>query len=440
MLGEYRDTWRATGPAGRRFLTGGVFYAFRMMLFLVAFPLFAKTRGFDSGEIGWLVGGVSLALFVFGIPVTALGTRGHTRLLLMSGSLLSAIGLGIILLAPAHAFWMTFLGCLMAGMSGTMFWILGDPLLASTTPAAQRGHVYALKFALFTVGMSIGGGMGGWIPAVLEGLAGFSNARALAGTLVAGVLVDIIQCGVFSSIAKDVMPRVSALARSTGRQLAQHPPKKMWLLLILLAMPEAGMATGHNSIRPFLALFFEEDYGLSAGAIGTIMAIFALGGGVGSLFLPTVAKRIGNLNTVRIFRAIAASAVALCFSGVGMIAVIGLLFTYYAIADGTEATFITEGMERVPVAQRPVFSGFYAMIWSIASFIAAAASGALQGTSGGFAAAFGLGVVGYAFSIFWITVIYPRIPSLLSPHDKTAPGESLRDDLAPAPDEFARLS
>jgi predicted MFS family arabinose efflux permease len=433
MLGEYRETWRATGPAGRRFLTGGVFYAARMMLFLVSFPLFAKTRGFDSGEIGWLVGAVSLSLFVFGIPVTALGTRGHTRPLLMAGPLMSAVGLGTILVAPSGSFWLTFAGCLFAGMSGTMFWILGDPLLASTTPASQRGHVYALKFALFTGGMSLGGGLGGWVPAGLSSVAGFSDARALAGTLVAGVIVDIVQVVVYSAISRDVMPRARVAASRVSRGLREHPPRKVWLLLVLLAMPEAGMATGHNSIRPFLTLFFEEEHGLSAGLIGTIMACFALGGGVGSLFLPSIAKRIGNLNTVRIFRAVAAGAVALCFGGMSVVVVLGLLFTYYAIADGTEATFITEGMERVPVAHRPVFSGFYAMIWSVASFIAAAASGALQNSSG-FAAAFGLGIAGYGFSIFWITVIYPRLPSLVSRDEHAKSGEPMREEFAAVPE------
>jgi predicted MFS family arabinose efflux permease len=342
---------------------------------------------------------------------------------------MSAIGLAVILLAPSGAFWLTFFGCLLAGMSGTMFWILGDPLLAATTPPMQRGHVFALKFALFTGGMSLGGGMGGWIPAGLTSLVGLSASQALAGTLMAGVIIDIVQCVIYSAISRDIMPRARAIVSGVGRASREHTPRKVWLVLVLLAMPEAGMATGHNSIRPFLALFFEEDQGLSAGVIGTVMAVFALGGGVGSLFLPTIAKRIGNLNTVRIFRAIAAGAVLLCFGGFGLVVVIGLLFTYYAIADGTEATFITEGMERVPVAHRPVFSGFYAMIWSVASFIAAAASGALQ-SSHGFAAAFGLGVAGYAFSILWITVIYPRTPSLLSHGDRVGASEPLREEFA----------
>lgn len=410
MLADYRDTWRATGPAGRHFLTGGVLYAVRLLTFTVAFPLFAKARGFDSGDVGWLVGGASLSLFVFGIPVTYLGAKGHTRLLLMAGPLLGALGQVIILAAPSGAFALTFLGTLLSGMVSTMFWILGDPLLAATTPAARRAHVFALKFSLVTGGMALGGGLGGWIPAGLESFGGMADERALATTMIAIALLDCAQIVAYALMPVAAVPRPLARLRARSADLHSIHSRRAWLILLLLAMPEAGMAVGHNSIRPFLSVFFAEREGLSTGVIGTVMACLALAGGVGALFVPGAALRIGNLRTIALFRGVAAGAVLLCFSGVGVLVVVGLLFAYYAVADGTEATFITEAMGRVPADRRTPFSGLYAMVWSAASFAAAAASGAIQGRpGGGFGAAFGLGVAGYAFSILWISFVYPRL-------------------------------
>jgi MFS family permease len=439
VLGSYRDTWRATGPAGRRFLIGGVLYAVRFLTFTVAFPLYAKSRGFDSGDIGWLIGGASLSLFVFGVPVTVLGGRGHTRLLLMAGPLLGALGQGIILLAPAGSFAPAFLGCLMSGMVSTMFWILGDPLLATTTPAAHRAHVFALKFSLITAGFALGGGLGGWIPAGLEALGGMSEERALASAMVAVAILDCAQIIAYASI-----PRGATIgqARRIGGSPIDPTGRRnwiVWLLLVLLAIPEAGMAVGHNSIRPFLTLFFDERQGLSAGAIGTVMASLALAGGVGALFVPAVALRLGNLKTIGVLRAVAATAVILCFGGVGAVIVVALLFVYYAVADGTEATFIAEAMERLPVERRTAFSGLYAMIWSAASFCAAAASGALQDRPGaGFGAAFSLGVAGYTFSIVWILSVFPRLPHLTRRRPDSPPSdgeyEEVGDSLAIASD------
>jgi predicted MFS family arabinose efflux permease len=437
MFADYRDTWRATGPAGRWFLIGGALYAVRIFMFAVAFPLFAKARGFDSGEIGWLVGGASLSLFVFGVPVTFLGTRGRTKALLVTGPVLGAIGLAVVLLAPAGAFAPTFLGTLLSGMVSTTFWVLGDPLLAATTPAPRRPHVFALKIALLTVGMALGGGLGGWIPAGFESVAGFSEERALAAALVVVALLDAAQLVAYAAI-----PNVGSPGRASDRRpasvAATRTPGAAWLLLLLLAMPEAGMAVGHTSIRPFLPLFFEERYGLASGAIGTIMFGLAIAGGVGTLFVPGIAGRVGNLRTIGLLRAGAATLVVLCFAGVGIAVVIGLLLGYYTVADGTEATFITEAMERVPIEQRTAFSGLYAMVWSAASFLAAAASGAVQDRPGlGFGAAYGLGVAGYLFSIAWIATVYPRL-SRMTGHQAQAetidPADALAEEFAAARD------
>ncbi|MEA2586348.1 MAG: hypothetical protein QOF33_4433 [Thermomicrobiales bacterium] len=435
MLGDYRDTWRATGPAGRRFLTGGVLYAIRLLTFTVAFPLFAKAQGYDSGDIGWLVGGASLSLFVFGVPVTILGARGHTRLLLMAGPLLGAVGQAVILTAPEGAFALTFLGSLLSGMVSTMFWILGDPLLAATTPASRRAHVFALKFSMITAGMALGGGLGGWIPAGLESFAGIGEKRALAATMVVIAILDCAQVVAYALIPVAEMPRPLARVRSLARGVSGGQLRSAWVLLFLLAIPEAGMALGHTSLRPCLPLYFEERHGLSTGVIGTVMASLALAGGIGALFLPGVAGRLGNLRTIGLFRGIAATTIVLCFTGVGIAAVVGLLFVYYALADGTEATFITESMERLPPEQRTAFSGLYAMVWSAFSVAAAVASGAIQDRPGaGFGAAFGLGVIGYFFSIGWIAGVFPRLPQLKAHRESSAVGagtvEEGREELA----------
>ena len=43
------------------------------------FPLYAKAKGFDSGQIGLLLGAVAFSLFIFGIPITRLGASGYSR-------------------------------------------------------------------------------------------------------------------------------------------------------------------------------------------------------------------------------------------------------------------------------------------------------------------------------------------------------------------------
>jgi predicted MFS family arabinose efflux permease len=224
-------------------------------------------------------------------------------------------------------------------------------------------------------------------------------------------VLDIAQALIYATIP-DLHHRGQgrpSVPAPSGRRIAIN--RRVWAMLFLLATPEIGMALGHNSIRPFLALYFEDRHGLSPGAIGTTMFALALAGGIGALFVPGASTRMGNLRTIGVLRTIGAAMVLLCFSGVSVLAVIALMFSYYAVVDGTEATFVTEAMERLPAEQRTSFSGLYAMLWSAASFCAAALSGRLQDEAG-FGAAFSVGIAGYLLSVAWILGVFPRLPTI----------------------------
>jgi predicted MFS family arabinose efflux permease len=391
-------------------------------MFSVAFPLFASDRGYDARQIGWLVGAASLSLFIFGVPITTLGSRGHARSLLVAGTLVSAAGQLMLLATTGTSFALSFAGALLSGMVSATFWILGDPLLAATTPSHRRAHVFALKFSLVTAGFAIGGGLGGWIPAALVKATGLGRSEALAATMLVVAALDLAQALVYGTVPDmpQRQPHRPGASRLASRSLTLD--RRVWAVLFLLATPEIGMALGHNSIRPFLALYFQDRHNLSSGAIGTTMFILALAGGVGALFVPGFAGRLGNLRTIGMFRLIGAALIVLCFSGVGALVVIALMLGYYAIVDGTEATFVTEAMERLPAEQRTPFSGLYAMLWSAASFFAAALSGRLQDDAG-FGAAFSIGVVGYLLSVAWIIGVFPRLPTIAASAVPTAAHE-----------------
>ena len=110
----------------------------------------------------------------------------------MAGPVVAACGIAIILLAPSTVIAPALFGCLLAGMSSNVFWIMGDPLLASATRSEHRSHVFAIKFALLTVGFAVGGLIGGWIPEILS-LAGASNTGMYAGALIVVIFLDLAQ-------------------------------------------------------------------------------------------------------------------------------------------------------------------------------------------------------------------------------------------------------
>ena len=191
--------------------------------------------------------------------------------------------------------------------------------------------------------------------------------------------------------------------------------------MIALSVPEAGMAIGHNSIRPFLSLFFSDVFQLSAATTGTAIAIMALAGGAGALVTPRIAARLGNIRAIAALRLTSGVMVLLWFAGLGLGGVLAFMFIYYSFMDGTEAIFITEAMSRLPDERRTWFSGIYAMVWSIAASGGSVLSGVLRDHQHGFGAAFSFGFAGYAFSFLWMLVVFGRLPSLID----SAPPASL---------------
>jgi predicted MFS family arabinose efflux permease len=410
---EYQRTWNATGPAGRGFLLGGLCYLVRAIAFTVAFPLYAKERGYSPGEIGLFLAASQFSLCLLGVPITFLGGRGFARRVLTITPAIAAAGIAIILAAPEGLTLLTIVGALLAGAGGASFWVLGDPLLAHTTPAGERAHIFALKFFVLTFAAALGGGIGGWIPGLLEGAANMSALSALAATLAIFFILDLVQVGLFARIP-DYEVRLPRIAKAARAQVAKGSRAWLpWAVMIAFAVPEIGMALGHNSIRPFLSLFFTEEHNFSASSTGTALAIFGLLGGAGALATPRVAARMGNIPSIAVLRVIGAGTILLWFTGIGLAPLLALMVVYYVAMDGTEAIFITESMNRMPASRRTWFSGIYAMAWSISAASASIISGAIQDRNdGAFGAAFAVGAFGYLFSVAWILFVFPRLPNL----------------------------
>lgn len=423
FIAEYRRSLRATGPAGRRFLLGAAIYLIRALGFSVAFPLFAKERGYSPGEIGLFIAAAQFSLFLLGVPVTILGGRGHARRLLVAGPAIGTFGILGLMFAPDGAVLPMLLFALLAGADGASFWVLGDPLLVATTPYAERTRVFALKFFLLTVGIVLGGGLGGWIPGGIE-VAGASKDTALLVTMGFFAVCDLLQSLVFASIPayEDGRPhaaRPGAIRTAPTAKRSALP----WTLMFALAVPELGMALGHNGVRPFLSLFFSESQDLSASSTGTVLAVLGVVAGAGALFAPRIAARLGAIPTIALLRAGGGIAVIFSVAGLGFPAVFGLMSLYYFAVDGTEALLIAEAMNRVPAANRTVFSGIYAMAWSLAATGASLLSGGIQDQlDGAFGVAFAVSACGYLLSVAWLLTVFRRLPVL---HGGDAPVEPM---------------
>jgi cyanate permease len=175
-----------------------------------------------------------------------------------------------------------------------------------------------------------------------------------------------------------------------------------------------GMATAYQAIRPFLSLFFDETYGLAPGKTGSIIGVMQLIGGFSALLIPGIAIRLGNVTTMALLRFVGGLMVLLIVGLSALPIVLFCLLAHYSVVDGTEATFVTEAMRRLPHSWRTTFAGLAAMLWSLCSALVASISGYLQDQTGGFDASFALGAAALITSACWLRFAYHRIPDLMT--------------------------
>jgi predicted MFS family arabinose efflux permease len=207
------------------------------------------------------------------------------------------------------------------------------------------------------------------------------------------------------------MPAVVRRVRHprTAIDPAQQSGRSNGALLKLLAfcVPGAALSLGHNSIRPFLSLFFTESHHLSEASTGTVLSALALAGGIGALAMPRVASRFGSVGSLVVLRIICAAMIGVAVAPLGLLGVLPALVIYYGIADGSDAIFVSEVMHRLDARERVWFSGLNAMAWSLMSAGASLLSGINQDRhAGSFGVAFLVGAGGYLISALWIAGLF----------------------------------
>ena len=69
---------------------------------------------------------------------------------------------GLLIVATLQSFGLVLFGALVRSMGGGTLWVFSTQLLLQLVPDHVRGRVFATEFALLTLSMALGAGLGGW--------------------------------------------------------------------------------------------------------------------------------------------------------------------------------------------------------------------------------------------------------------------------------------
>jgi MFS transporter, FSR family, fosmidomycin resistance protein len=247
-----------------------------------AWPLVRRDLGLSYAELGLLLGLSTYGGTLLEPFVGILGDTRWRRLVVVAGGL--GLALALLIFALADSFWVMLVALLLLFVGAGAFVSLGQATLMDLDPGARERNM-----ARWTVAGGVGAVAGPLVIAAVAGIEGGWRWAFAAFAVVA--LVEVVF--VTSRWPHAITP--TAVRPSVRRALAavRRPFVLRWLVVLELAnlMTDVFLA--------FVALYFVDEVGASAGAGGLAVAVWtgaALAGGVGIVVL---LRRIPGLRYLR---------------------------------------------------------------------------------------------------------------------------------------------
>ena len=245
----------------------------------VVFSLYAIELGADSFAIGALVSLYALFPLLLAIYAGKLIDRIGARLPMLAGTAGILLGISLPVLLPGLP--VLYFTALLLGASFMFFFVAVQGVTGSVGEAEDRGRNYSV----LSVGFSIASFLGPLIAGFSIDHLGYRNA-----------LLVLSACIVLSLLAQwwraEWIPRPAPNPGKTGGQsvmdLLRIPP----LRRIFIA---SGFLSGAWDLYTFYLPVYGHSVGLSASAIGMILATFSAATLVIRVFLPRMAKQHGEI-------------------------------------------------------------------------------------------------------------------------------------------------
>ncbi|MEW5873548.1 MAG: MFS transporter [Candidatus Zixiibacteriota bacterium] len=287
--GEYLENLRRISVPARWFLLGTTLIGMAWATFMLLFNLYMKERGFAEGTIGHVLSMQSFGMVALAVPAAMMVARRSARGLMIMASIGVAMGfLWQTLAGPAS---IILLASFATGSMIAFSRVMGSPFLMKHSTHAERTHVFSLSFAATLSSGLLTHFAAGSLHRVLTGISG-SPLTAYRIVLLLGT-----SCALGAALAFSRIPRGVVGVR--GPRL---PLREFWRvkgrLLFRLIFPFFLVGMGAGLIIPFLNLYFNDRFGLSAQTIGFYYALVQASMIVGVMIGPELARRFGMIRTI----------------------------------------------------------------------------------------------------------------------------------------------
>lgn len=361
---------RLTPPVWR-ILAHSLLFGLSLSIADLLFNFYLVSLGYAADTAGLLSTVARGAGMVLGVPIGLLIDRLGAQRSLLAGVLIYCVGWALLL--QATGLWALIGAQFLVGAAFIMALTSVTPLITMITTDDERATVFGLNAsAALIIGLA-GSTLGGVLPALSAGVLGVGAQDTAAYRL---ALASVIGLGIAAMLP--VLGRLPAVEEP--RPLGQAAPVERRLptrRLLRFALAGLLLGVGGGAILPFQNLFFREVFGLSDAAVGVMIAVGALGAGLGALIGPPVTRRTGLRQGSALLRLLGTFGVLLMLVPALAPAVVGFFLRGLFVA----ASFPMNDalvMRLTPPRQRGMAASLMSVLWSGGWAAAALVSGAVQ--------------------------------------------------------------
>jgi MFS family permease len=373
VVRDYGNKIRAFRPNARLYLLSVVITGAAMGVFRLLFNFYVLSLGYDQALLGTLITVSSMTALLAALPMGYLADLlGRKKSLLISGLMLSASIIGMVLWPERNVF---FMMNILSGLAQSLAAVTSAPFMMENSGEAERTYLFSfsmgLQMAMASVGNWIGGYLPGWIGALR--VVPPTSSTAYAGSLlIIGLVAGLGVLPLF-------FMRMPALKRSERTVFApikyasQHP-----VLLSKLILPMLLTSIGAGLIMPFMNVFYRQVYHQPDPVIGTLFAWGSLAMGLGLLIAPPLADRMGKIQLVVVTQGISIPFLIIMGFAPMFWMSAAAYYVRLALMNMSGPVYQTFVMEHVESTARATVASLVSMSWNFGWAFSPTISGWLQ--------------------------------------------------------------
>lgn len=364
------------------------------------FNFYLVSLGYGADTAGLMATVYRGAGALLGLPLGMLIDRFGARALLVAGA--AGFSVAYAFLLAAAQLWALILFVFLAGAANVLALTAVVPLLTGITNTDERAAVFGMNASAGLIIGLVGSSVGGLLPGLGALILGVDARNTSAYRLALSVVVAL---GFISVLPVLIGFRGRPILLETAAAAIANPQRRVTpIRLIHFAIPSLLLGIGGGLFLPFQNLFFRTVFGLSDAFVGVMLAMGALGMGLGALVGAPVATRLGLRRAAALLRFGAVFAVALMLTPLLPIVVAGYMLRGAFIAASYPLNDALV-MQLTPVQQRGIAISLLSVLWSLGWSASAWISGQIQ-VAYGFAPVLVASLIAYALSSWAIWTLH----------------------------------